>query len=231
MKREPVVDYREFRLSRLNEPRFEHLKLLGFWLVYFALYFITENLIPVEKCYVVHSWIDDLIPFNEVFVLAYAGWYFLVIWSLWYFGMYNIDHFKKLSKYIIITQIIAMTIYMLFPNMQDLRPAVYPRDNFLTDVVAFIQAFDTNTNVCPSLHVGYSLGIASTWLREKSASVSTKIFVVTAVIIICLSTMFIKQHSVIDFFAAIPMCVFADLVVFRDEWKQTFKKLTKKALD
>ena len=138
---------------------------------------------------------------------------------------------KKLSKYIIITQIIAMAVYIAFPNMQDLRPAVYPRDNFLTDIVAFIQAFDTNTNVCPSLHVGYSLGIASAWLREKSASAKTKVFVVVAVILVCLSTMFIKQHSVIDCFAAIPMCIFAELVVFRNEWKQTFKKLTKKALD
>jgi hypothetical protein len=27
--KKPVVDYREFRLSRLNEPRFAHLRLLG----------------------------------------------------------------------------------------------------------------------------------------------------------------------------------------------------------
>ena len=230
MKREPVVDYRGFRLSRLNEPQFEHLKLLGFWLVYFSMYFITEKFIPAEKCYIIHSPLDDVIPFNEVFVLAYVGWYFLIIWSLWHFALYNVDHFKKLSKYIIITQIIAMVVYVAFPNMQDLRPAVYPRDNFLTDVVAFIQAFDTNTNVCPSLHVGYSLGIASTWLREKSASVKTKIFVVVSVVLVCLSTMFIKQHSIIDCFAAIPMCIFAEIVVFRAEWKQFFKKLTKKDL-
>lgn len=230
MKRKPVVDYRDFRLSRINEPQFEHLKLLSFWLVYFALYVITENFIPAEKCYVIHSPIDDLIPFNEVFVIAYVGWYFLIAWSLLYFALYNIDHFKKLQKYIIITQIIAMAVYITFPNMQDLRPEVYPRDNFLTDIVAFLQTVDTNTGVCPSLHVGYSLGIASTWLREKSASVGTKIFVVLSAVIICLSTMFIKQHSVIDVFAALPMCLFAEAVVFRSEWKQALKKHAKKDL-
>ena len=98
MKREPVVDYRKFRLSKLNEPQFEHLKLLGSWAVYFLFYFITENFIPAEKCYVMHSPIDDMIPFNEVFVLAYVGWYFLIIWSLGHFALYNIDNFKKLSK-------------------------------------------------------------------------------------------------------------------------------------
>ena len=53
MKR-PVVDYRDFRLSRLNEPRFSHIKLLGGWIVYFALSFLTENLIPAERCHVIH---------------------------------------------------------------------------------------------------------------------------------------------------------------------------------
>ena len=46
--RTPVVDYRSFRLSRLNEPQFSHLKLLAGWAVYFALFFLTENLIPPE---------------------------------------------------------------------------------------------------------------------------------------------------------------------------------------
>ena len=31
--KKPVVDYREFRLSRLNEPRFAHLKLLAGWIL------------------------------------------------------------------------------------------------------------------------------------------------------------------------------------------------------
>ena len=44
--KKPVVDYRQFRLRKLNSPEFSHLKLLGGWLIYFALYFLTENLIP-----------------------------------------------------------------------------------------------------------------------------------------------------------------------------------------
>ncbi|MBQ1936004.1 MAG: phosphatidic acid phosphatase, partial [Clostridia bacterium] len=75
----PQVNYREFRLSKLNEPQFSHLKLLSGWLVYFALYFITERLIPVENCFVVHSRLDDLIPFCEWFVIPYVGWYLLIV--------------------------------------------------------------------------------------------------------------------------------------------------------
>jgi len=106
----PVVDYREFRLSRLNEPRFSHLKLLGGWLVYFALYFLTENLIPAAQCHPVHCLLDDIIPFCEYFILPYVGWYLLIVWSLGYFALYDIDSFKSLSKYIFITQILDTCI-------------------------------------------------------------------------------------------------------------------------
>lgn len=221
--KKPVVDYREFRLSKLNEPEFSHLKLLGGWLVYFALYLLTENLIPAENCAVVHCWIDDVIPFCELFIIPYVFWYVLIAFSLVYFALYNIDSFKKLSKYIIITQLVAMAIYIVFPSRQELRPLVFPRDNFLTQIVALIYSADTNTGVCPSLHVAYSLGIASVWLRQRDLSWVWKSLVVLAAILICLSTMFVKQHSAVDFFAALPLCLLAEWLVFGKEYRQRWK--------
>ena len=213
MKR-PVVDYRTFRLNKINEPQFAHLKLLLGWVVYFALYFLTENLIPAEKCQPVHMWLDDVIPFHEVFLIPYVFWYFLIVFSLGYFLLYHVDSFKRLQTYIIVTQLTAMAIYILFPSRQDLRPAIFPRDNFLTDCIRILYAFDTNTGVCPSLHVAYSIGIASVWTKEKGASIWWKSFVVVAVILICLSTIFIKQHSAVDFFAALPVCLLAEFIVY-----------------
>lgn len=212
--RKPVVDYRNFRLSKINHPEFAHLKLLLGWVGYFALFFLTENLIPAERCYPVHCRLDDLIPFHEIFLIPYVFWYVLIVLSLLYFMLYNVDGFKNLQKYIIITQVVAMTIYILFPSRQDLRPVMFERDNFLTRCVEFLYAFDTNTGVCPSLHVAYSLGIASVWLREKTASKPWKVFVLVAVILICLSTMFIKQHSAVDVLAAIPLGILAEWLVF-----------------
>lgn len=213
MKR-PVVDYRTFRLNKINEPQFAHLKLLLSWVVYFALYFLTENLIPAEKCQPVHMWLDDVIPFHEVFLIPYVFWYFLIVFSLGYFLLYHVDSFKRLQTYIIVTQLTAMAIYILFPSRQDLRPAIFPRDNFLTDCIRILYAFDTNTGVCPSLHVAYSIGIASVWTKEKGANIWWKSFVVVAVILICLSTMFIKQHSAVDFFAALPVCLLAEFIIY-----------------
>ena len=212
--RKPVVDYRELRLSNLTSPKFRHLLLLLGWVGYFLLYFLTENLIPVEKCHPVWCPLDDIIPFNEWFVIPYVGWYVLIVISLGYFALYNIDNFKGLQTYIMITQVVAMIIYIIWPSRQDLRPEEFPRENVLTWIMGIIYGADTNTGVCPSLHVAYSLGIASAWLKEKSASVPVKIIVSVFVFFVCISVAFTKQHSVVDIFAAIPVCLLAEWWVF-----------------
>lgn len=212
--RKPVVDYRTFRLSKIREPQFRHLLFLLGWVGYFILYFLTENLIPYEKCYPVHCWLDDVVPFCEYFVIPYVGWYLLIVSSLIYFALYNPDNFKNMSKFIIITQVVAMVIYILFPNRQDLRPEMFPRENIFTWILGIIYQFDTNTGVCPSLHVAYSVGIASTWLKEKSASKLCKTLITIFCFFVCISVAFVKQHSVVDIFAAIPVCILAEWMVF-----------------
>lgn len=215
--KKPIVDYRHFRLSRLNEPQFSHLKLLAGWIVYFIMYFLTENLIPASSCHVMHCFIDDLIPFNEVFVIFYVSWYLLIVGSLLYFMLYNIEGFKNLSKYIIITQVVAMMVYIVYPSRQDLRPEAFADDNLLTQLVGLLYTADTNTGVCPSLHVAYSLGIASVWVKEKDVSLWVKAFVVVLAVLICLSTMFIKQHSAVDVIAALPLGLLAEILVFHTD--------------
>ena len=212
--KKPLVNYCQFRLSKINQPEYAHLKLLLGWIGYFALYLLTETLIPPERCRPMHCAMDDLIPFCEVFVIPYVLWYGLIVFSLGYFLLYNVDSFKKLQSYIIITQIAAMIIYICFPNRQDLRPELFPRDNFFSDIVALIYSIDTNTGVCPSLHCAYSIGIASVWTKEKDCSVPVKIFIFIFCLTICISTCFIKQHSFLDFVAAIPVCLLAEYLVF-----------------
>ena len=223
--RKPVVDYRTFRLSKIKEPQFKHLLFLLGWLGYFALYFITENVIPRDKCHPVHCFLDDVVPFCEYFVIPYAGWYFLIVGSLIYFALYNPDNFKNMMKFIITTQIVAMIIYIIFPNRQDLRPTEFLNENVFTYILGFIYKFDTSTNVCPSLHVAYSIGIASTFLKEKSVSKTVKAFITFFCFMICISVAFVKQHSVVDIFAAIPVCILAEWIAFGGYWKEKFKKI------
>lgn len=226
MKR-TVYDYRGFSLKKLNEPRFAHLKLLGGWIVYFALYFITENLIPWERCTPVHCGLDDLIPFNEWFALFYVGWYVLVFGSLLYTLLFDVPRFRKIQIFIMITQAVAMVCYILWPTRQDLRPEVFPRENFLTSVMAFIYAFDTSTGVCPSLHVAYSLGILSAGLKDEALPAWGKGCLTLFVVGVCLAVCFVKQHSALDVLFALPVGLLAEILVYgRDYWAPRLRGTT-----
>jgi membrane-associated phospholipid phosphatase len=214
MKR-PFADYSGFSLSKINQPEYSHLKLLLGWPVFFLLFILTEQFIPAAQCRPIHCALDDAIPFCEFFVIPYVLWYGLIAFSLGYFLFYDVDSFKKLQKYIFFLQLSAILIYIVFPSRQDLRPAFFPRENLLTDIVGFIYSIDTNTGVCPSLHCAISIAIASVWAKYKNVPKAVKISIALFCLTICLSTVFIKQHSFIDFLAALPLCLIGEYLLFR----------------
>ena len=218
MKR-PIVDYRGFRFSRLNEPQFSHLKLLLGWVFYFGMYFVTENLIPASACHSMHCALDDRIPFCEYFAVFYVGWYFYVFGMLLYYFLFDVDCFRGLSKYIIVTQVVAMTCYVLFPSRQDLRPEVFARDNIFTQIMAFIYSFDTSTGVCPSLHVAYSLGVVSTAWKDKLMPKGWRWALTLFALMVSLAVCFVKQHSALDVLAALPVCLLAEWIAYGKYWK------------
>lgn len=228
--KQPVVDLKSFRLSKINTPQYSHLKYLSGWVAYLIMFFLTERLIPAEACHSVHCGLDDIIPFCEVFVIPYVFWYVLIVITLVYFARYNPDGFKRFMTFIIVTQAVAIAVYILFPSRQDLRPAAFERDNALTQLVGFLYSVDTNTGVCPSLHAAYSLGLVSAWLKERHISKAWKAFVVISAILICLSILFIKQHSAVDLFAAFPLCLLAEIIAYGSTyWKRSLQSEKKVA--
>ncbi|MBQ7094169.1 MAG: phosphatase PAP2 family protein [Clostridia bacterium] len=221
----PCIDYSKFKLSKLNTIEYKHLKLLIFWPIYGVLFYALERFIIAPYYYPVYCGIDDIIPFNEWFIIPYLFWYVFLIGMHIYTLIYDVENFKKMMRFIIITYTAALIIYAVFPNCQQLRPPVFERENLLTKMMSFLYTIDTNTNVCPSIHVIGSLAVLSTALRLKGIkSVSAIWFVVTA-FFISISTVFLKQHSIIDIFAALPICILADLICWG--WKNNKKERVK----
>lgn len=217
MKKErKPVSYRDLSFRTIREKRYSHLFLLLGWVGYFLLYTLTENLIPAENCHVIHCALDDAIPFCEYFLIFYVGWYFLVFGALAYTLFYDVEGFRRLQKYIMITQAAAMLVYIFYPSIQLLRPAVFPRRNVFTRILGVIYWFDTPTGVFPSLHVAYSLGILSLGLKSERLNPAGKTALTAAVVMICLSVCFVKQHSALDVFAALPVGLLAEMIVFGD---------------
>ncbi len=211
--KKPIVDYTKLRFSNITGREYRHLLLLIGWIIYFIMYFVTER-IPVEKCHVVHSRVDDLIPFNEYFAIFYVSWYGFMVWSLLEFMLYDIKSFVRAQKLIVGMQIIAVITYIAWPSVQHLRPDHFEHENFCTWMLGILYSKDTPTGVCPSLHVGYTLAVLSAWLTKKDASLIKKILVTAWGLMICISVCFVKQHSFTDVWAAVVLYIFLELLLF-----------------
>lgn len=212
----PAVDYRKFRLNRLNEPEFSHVKLLAFWPLFGLAFFFVERFYPVSHYAAMHCALDDLIPFNEWFLIPYLFWFVYLIGSLAYTFFFNTSSFRREMHFIVFTYSVTILLYLIFPTCQLLRPAVLPRDNALTRFIAFYYAFDTNTNVCPSLHViGSIAALIGLWDAPRFATRKNRVISILIAFLISVSTVFVKQHSVLDVLFALPLCAMGFLLCRR----------------
>lgn len=212
---QPQTDYRNFRLKQINQPEYKHLWLLMFWPVYGLRYLIIENLIPVEQYNLIHCPLDDMIPFQEIFLIPYGLWFVCLVGMHLYTLLYDIDEFKRYSKFLILSMSLSTLVFILYPSCQDLRPAQLPRDNLLCRIVELLYRMDTNTNVFPSEHAigAVAVLIASVHTPRLRSPLKTTLITVLMVLI-CLSTVFLKQHSVLDVLAALPVCAISYWVCY-----------------
>lgn len=176
--------------------------------VYLAGFFLMEKLVPEGVDYwVSYCPLDDMIPFNEYFVVPYYLWYPLLFAVGIYLMIKDVPEFKRYMLCIITGFTFSILFCIAFPNGQNLRPEIFARDNLFTDMVKLIYAADTNTNVLPSVHALGAIFAAvslcrSRALKQKWIKISTSLLAA----IICMATCFIKQHSVLDVVASIMVC-------------------------
>ena len=231
----PVTDLRRLRFSNINSEEFRHLKLLAYWPVFGILFWYAENLYPVRQYNVMYHPIDSIIPFCELFVIPYVFWFAYMIGIHIYTALYDAEAFRKLMKFIIITYTVGLIFFFLYPTCQNLRPAVMPRDNILTAFMKDFYNFDTSTNVCPSLHVVGSMAVMFTaWNTKGLQSDKWKTAFAIMTFLICISTVFLKQHSVIDTVVGFIICVAAYPVCFNENqtaYSRNFRRKSIKSFD
>lgn len=169
----------------------------------------------------IHVALDDYIPFNEFFVVPYMLWFLYVAVTVVYFLFTSKEDLMRCTAFLFTGMTICLIIYTVWPNIQNLRPVQFPRDNFCTDIVKYLYQTDTSTNVCPSIHVFNSIGIHIAICKsrqfQKNKWVTTSSFFL--MIAICLATVFLKQHSVFDGICAMVLSVVMYILVYKIDYE------------
>ena len=99
-------------------------------------------------------------------------------------------------------------------------------------MVAALYRTDTPTNVFPSIHVYNSIGTHIAIMKSEALRKHRLVRAGSGILMvsICLSTVFLKQHSVIDMIGAAIMAYVIYGIVYGYNWSTEEKKVREKAL-
>lgn len=202
---------------------------LSYIFIYLAWFFLLEYLIPADYpgLHIIHCPLDDMIPFCEYFVIPYCMWFLYIAFAcaLFYFKGSNLEFFR-FAIALTVGMSFCLIICMIYPNGLNLRPQQVDRSNIFITFLNMLHAADTPTNVFPSIHVYVSLIIhivlrncgyvkQHIWIKYCSFVLS---------ILICISTLFIKQHSVIDVIGGIVVTVIFALILYIPKYERFQEK-------
>lgn len=166
-------------------------------------FFLLER--ELTPKYWMSSALDAYIPFLPAFVVPYLLWFPFLGLGLWALLRWDREQFVPTVLLLCAGFAVANLMFLLFPNGQLLRPADTGNGPFAWLVANLIYAKDTNTNCCPSLHVMHQFAVCAGLLHSRlfrERPMARKVLILFS-ILVCASTVFLKQHSILDVFAAL----------------------------
>lgn len=200
--------------------KYKHCWTLLYVFIYMPWFVFLEG--HVKHYTIIHCSLDDKIPFCEYFVIPYFLWFLFVALTMTYLLFYSVDEFYKASAFLFIGMTVFLIISTVFPNGLNLRTDISGRDNICARIVSNLYKTDTSTNVFPSVHVFNTLGCMIALFKSKALKghniIKTFIFILSVSII--LSTVFLKQHSVIDVIGGFVLAIIMYVLVYVIKWRK-----------
>lgn len=195
--------------------QYKHGLLLLYFFLYFPWFSYLEKTVTTHF-HVIHVALDDYIPFCEYFIIPYLAWFGYVAFGVFYFFFKNKEEYYRLCTTLFTGMTIFLIVSTLYPNGHYLRPTYFDHNNICIQLVKWLYSTDTPTNLFPSIHVYNSICVnAAIWHSEdfkkhKAVRYGSAVLMV----LIILSTMFLKQHSVFDVVTGTVLAAFLYSVVY-----------------
>ena len=190
-------------------PRYSKVCFLISAVSHFMVYYIPL-LFGKDTETMLTSRLDELIPCVPVFVWPYVLAF--PFWVLCFGFMYTMN--EKLAKRLVVADLIAKTVcvfcFCLFPCTLVLPEAV----GLSAWALKIVRACDKPTNLFPSMHCYLSCMCALPLFSRYAGKTSLwfKLFCTAFALLICVSTLFTKQHVFLDVWTGIADTVGAWLL-------------------
>ena len=182
-------------LSQLRSRCKPHLWFQLYWVIYLVWFFWLDLTIKDPKYITALLWWYDTASYDKLCLSMFAGMTFCLI------------------------------VYMVLPNGLDIRPTAEAvgRSNIAMRIMQLLWSADASVNVCPSIHCQSSacmaLAFSSSTLTEKRPGLKVLAWVWAA--LICASTVFTKQHSIVDVVCGLAVAFVWVPVLYRPHRKNS----------
>jgi len=152
--------------------------------------------------------IDSSIPFCEHFALFYWAWYFLMAGTGVYMLIKDETGFRNYMLFLMTGFSLCLVTYLLYPTGQHLRPVELPNDGLFCRAMDFIYSIDPSINVLPSMHAVGSFMCAAVLIMSPEVKKRAAKAGLGILSFMCgISTVFVKQHSLLDVIASVGICI------------------------
>lgn len=182
-------------------PRYAFVSLLFCLLLDLAVYSLTKPFVERLSGYDLSTPLDGMIPFSPWWIIVYFGCF--AFWAVNFVMITRTDkeHWYRFYTAVCFALIVCGVFFVVMP-VTITRPEI-TEDGLIYDLVRFLYKIDTPTNLFPSIHCLASwycwVGIRG----RKEIALWYRIFsFVVAVAVFC-STVFLKQHFIVDGIAGI----------------------------
>lgn len=197
--------------------KYRHAWVFLYFLIYVPWYFGLQ--LRNTEFFDVYVGIDALLPFVSWFIYPYVFWFLFVAGTIAYLFLKHRREFYQCVAFLFIGMTVCLIIFTVYPTSFDHRPAVIEGSSLSKALVSMIYTADKSQNVFPSIHVYNSIGCAIALVKchDFQRSRLMKVFAWTSAIMITLSTMLIKQHSLLDAVAAGLLAVILYILIYQKD--------------
>lgn len=154
--------------------------------------------------------LDNAIPFVPEFVWPYTGGFVLIL-AVAFLEDYV---FKKFMASFIVSSLICLLVFYMYPNEYIARPTL-DSSTYTSWLLGIVYKYDGPNNTLPSLHVLYAMLIASAFKHDGTKPLFVECLVWVACILVAASTLFVKQHCIVDVLSSVAIAFFSNHIVYR----------------
>ncbi len=204
-------------------PRYIFIPLFLAVFMNFVTYFCTKVITDNLYHYNITSKLDEMLPFVPFFITIY-----ILAFVQWIVGYVIIarENREVCFKYIsaeLIAKSICLIFFFVLPTTM-IRPEING-DGILLSLVNFIYLVDAPVNLFPSIHCLESWMVFRGAVACKKVPIIYKIIMFIFSILVCLSTVLVKQHVVIDIIGGILVVEIGILIANKFNTGRIFERI------